>query len=246
MVSLDVVSLFTNIPIDLALNSVDKKWKLIKDYTNLPKNEFILAAKLCLNSTYFQYNDKIYKQIFGTAMGSPLSAVIANLVMEDLEQDSLNKLDCHVQFYKRYIDDCICCIPVGKIDHVPHIFNSYHGRLKFTFETESQNSINFLNVKIIHNNTHIKTNWHIKDTSSNRHLNYFSYTSVNFKKSVINSLVDQTIKLAHPKFIEENLSKVKSILEQNSYPKEFYDKLIKKRINKKPISVGRICSFLWW
>ncbi|KAI4455630.1 madf domain transcription factor [Holotrichia oblita] len=45
-------------------------------------------------------------------------------------------------------------------------------------------------------------------------------------------LIDQAIKLAHPDFRKENLSKVKTILEKNSYPKEFYNKLITKRINK--------------
>lgn len=59
----------------------------------LPKTEFLLTAKLCLNSTYFEYNAEYTKlQIFGTAMSSPLSALIANLVMKDLEQDLLNKL----------------------------------------------------------------------------------------------------------------------------------------------------------
>lgn len=42
---------------------------------------------------YFQHNGKIHKQIFGIAMGSPLSAVVANLVMKDFEQDSLSKLN---------------------------------------------------------------------------------------------------------------------------------------------------------
>ena len=35
-----------------------------------------------LRSTYFQYNGSIYEQKDGAAMGSPVSAVIANLYME--------------------------------------------------------------------------------------------------------------------------------------------------------------------
>ena len=37
---------------------------------------------LCLTSTYFQYNGKHYKQLHGTAMGSPVSVVVAEIVME--------------------------------------------------------------------------------------------------------------------------------------------------------------------
>lgn len=42
------------------------------------------------------------KIFFWTSMGSPLSAGIANLVIEDFEQVSLKKLNCHVEFYNQY------------------------------------------------------------------------------------------------------------------------------------------------
>lgn len=60
-------------------------------------------------------------------IGSPLSAITANLLMENLEQACWNKLNSHVEFYKRYVDDYIYHIPVGKVDCVIHTFNSYHG-----------------------------------------------------------------------------------------------------------------------
>ena len=37
---------------------------------------------LCLTSTYFQYNGKHYKQLHGTAIGSPVSVVVAEIVMQ--------------------------------------------------------------------------------------------------------------------------------------------------------------------
>ena len=78
LISLDVVSLYTNIPVNLAIDNINQKWNEIEQYTDIPKNEFILASKLCLESTYFSYNNEFYKQNFGIAMGSPLSASIAN------------------------------------------------------------------------------------------------------------------------------------------------------------------------
>jgi len=38
--------------------------------TNISKNEFILVIKFVLSSTYFTFNNVIYKQIYGTLMGS--------------------------------------------------------------------------------------------------------------------------------------------------------------------------------
>ena len=50
---------------------------------------FSFLKTFCLNTTYFVYDGTYYQQVFGTAMRSPVSAVIANLVMEDVEQRAL-------------------------------------------------------------------------------------------------------------------------------------------------------------
>jgi len=60
LVSLDIVFLFTNVPVDLALNSIEKRWihinKSIK--TNISKEELVTAVKFVLNSTFFTFNNK--------------------------------------------------------------------------------------------------------------------------------------------------------------------------------------------
>ena len=44
---------------------------------------------LFLTSTYFQYSGKHYKQLHGTAMGSPVSVVVAEIVMQNIEEKAL-------------------------------------------------------------------------------------------------------------------------------------------------------------
>ena len=44
----------------------------------------------CLKTTYFQFNDCLYRQVEGAAMGSPVSLIVANLFMKDFEQRALN------------------------------------------------------------------------------------------------------------------------------------------------------------
>jgi len=63
-----------------------------------------------LFSTFFTFNSKIYKQIFGTPMGSPLSLIIAD-VLQDLEKKALNKINVNILFYYRYVDDVILAAP---------------------------------------------------------------------------------------------------------------------------------------
>jgi len=49
-----------------------------------------------MNSTYFKFIGKVYKQIFGTPMGFPLSPILADIVMEKLEEISLSRLPFHI------------------------------------------------------------------------------------------------------------------------------------------------------
>jgi len=105
LTSFDVVSLFINIPTDMVLEIIDKKWPYIEMHTNLPLSEFILSTRFVLQSTYFHFNNKFYKQTFGTPMRSPLSPVVADLVLQKLESTVLNNLTYKPTFYYRYVDD---------------------------------------------------------------------------------------------------------------------------------------------
>ena len=42
---------------------------------------------LCVTPTYFQY--KHYKQLHGRAMGSPISIAVAEIVMQNIEEQAL-------------------------------------------------------------------------------------------------------------------------------------------------------------
>jgi len=53
LISLDVISMFTNIPVNLAIESISNRWVHISKGTKIPKNEFIKALKLILESIFF-------------------------------------------------------------------------------------------------------------------------------------------------------------------------------------------------
>jgi len=108
MASLDVVSLFTKIPVDLALDVFLHRlesWTDISSLTEWSINDICQGLKICLNATHLHFRGNNYQQIFGTAMGSPVSAVIANMVMEDVETRSLNTFISGPKLWQRYIDD---------------------------------------------------------------------------------------------------------------------------------------------
>jgi len=87
-----------NSPQDLALQSILSRWTLIKNNTNIPKSTFLSVVKFVLSSTYFTFNNIIYKQTFGTSMGSLLSPVIANLILQDIEEKALKTINLNLFF----------------------------------------------------------------------------------------------------------------------------------------------------
>ena len=89
MVSFHVVSLFTAIPVNKACEYIQNK--LNSDNTSHLRtspntNDIISLMEFTLSNNYFVYNDRIYKQIHGCAMGSPVSPIVANLCMEVIEE----------------------------------------------------------------------------------------------------------------------------------------------------------------
>lgn len=103
MLSLDVTSLFINIPTNLTIDTIERRWNEIKPLTIIMKQEFTRAVKFCLVSCMFKFNGICYKQIFCTAIGSPLSPATVNLVMEKLENYTLLNVSFEIPFYARYI-----------------------------------------------------------------------------------------------------------------------------------------------
>lgn len=97
--------------------------------TCLTKTEFLNGINLVLDSTYFSFNDKTYRQTFGVSMVSPLWPIILDIVLQNLESDILNKLIIKSLFYVRYMDDIALAIDKTYIDELCNMFNNYHPRL---------------------------------------------------------------------------------------------------------------------
>jgi len=87
-------------------------------------------------------------------MDSPLSPIIADMVMPDLEKNVLNNINIHLPFYYRYVDDIIFATQDTNVSHILETFNNYHQRIKFTMEKENNCNLSFLNLLlIVKNNT---------------------------------------------------------------------------------------------
>jgi len=153
-----VISLFTNVSIEMVMDILDKKWSFIEKHSSLLKIEFFKAIKLVLHSTFFTFNNKYYNQTYEAPMWSPLSPIVTDLVLQKLESDILNKFTIKLIFYYRFVDDIALAVPCTCLEDLLHMFNSFHLRLKFTIEIGG-NTLNFLDLSLIKKDDYLIFNW---------------------------------------------------------------------------------------
>ena len=140
MVSFDVVSLFTAIPVDKACDYIRKK--LDEDTTlhlrtKLNTDEIVSLLEFTLSNNYFMLNDSVYKQIHGCAMGSPVSPVVANLCMEVIEESAIAASTTPPKVWKRYVDDSFVIIKEHSVSKFHDTLNAVDPKISFTIETEN-------------------------------------------------------------------------------------------------------------
>nr|VZH95877.1 unnamed protein product [Spirometra erinaceieuropaei] len=125
MASLDVTSLFTSIPQDLTVRTIELLLpeKYDETVSRLRHAQIIQLLKFCLK-TYFTFDGTIYQQVKGTPMGSPISALIAEAVLQRLE--SLVFQHHRPQFWTRYVDDTFVIIERDEVltykEHLNAVF----------------------------------------------------------------------------------------------------------------------------
>lgn len=113
LVSFYIVSLFTNIPVNLASNLINDQWDKKAGFTNIPIPRSLLfdMLRFCLvKGNYFTFKDVAYRQTFGMPMGSPLSTVIADIITQKLLNVVFGKLSYVPKLFVKYVDDIFAIV----------------------------------------------------------------------------------------------------------------------------------------
>ena len=130
----------------------------------------------CTKNVDFIFNNDIYKQTDGVAMGSPLGPVLAGIIMVELENYMVPRLSNHLHFWRRHVDDTFTFVKEESITFVLEQLNSYHPNLQFTYELENAGKLSFLDILVIRqkNNRFEKTVYR-KNTNTDIYLRWLSH-----------------------------------------------------------------------
>ena len=106
MVSFDIKSLLTNVPLDEVLNiCLDQLY----NYELPPFLRAVCNEMLCMatKNVQFSFNDFMFRQIYGVAMVSSLGPILANIFFGYYENSLLCKSQIKPLAYYRYVDDVL-------------------------------------------------------------------------------------------------------------------------------------------
>ena len=231
LVSFDVASLFTNIPLN---ETIDIITSYIYDNSGdsccpFTKSQLTKLLRLATEGI-FSFNNHIYRQIDGVAMGNPLAPTMADFFMGHLEKSLFeNSQEFFPSFYCRYVDDTFCVFrhPTHSDYFLNHL-NSLHPNLTFTSEKSYQNSLPFLDVKVTVSDSDVVYTVYRKPTFTGQLLNYKALVPKIWKKNTVTSMVYRAFRLTSSwKLFHEEILKIKDVLIYNNYPKWWLDSAVK-------------------
>jgi len=143
-ITADVETLYPKIPIIDGLNATSKFLGEIKHHR---RDVIMTFLDKILFNNYLEFNQVYYKQLCGTAMGTPCAPNYANIFLYMLERIVVQKYFNIIYDYSRFIDD-ISCILIGHYT-LEHPFfkdlNNMHPSIRLSIKISYQSS-DFLDI----------------------------------------------------------------------------------------------------
>ena len=179
IVTVDVVALYPSIPHEEVSESLQHMLRKNRHLaTDVPRTPLLLdIVNHILKNNVFDFDGHIFRQIHGTAMGTPMAPAIANLFMGWVEERLLPSAPYHIStdLWRRFIDDVIMLWTHGeeKLTLFLDWLNKQHPTIKFTAHFGRSN-IPFLDTSVSIKDGHLVTDLHRKPSDANMYLPFTS------------------------------------------------------------------------
>ena len=187
LVTMDVRSLYTNVPNDEGIEAV-KSYLQTRNRPGDGALSRIIATflRLILTLNNFVFNDQNYIQVNGASMGTKCAPTYASLFMGKFEEvNIIPKIRNSIMLYVRYIDD-IFLIWKGTEDDLKKFLieiNEVHHSIKFDYEL-SKESVNFLDCKVSISGNRLSSSVYTKPTDRKSYLHAKSYHPKSTKEAI--------------------------------------------------------------
>ena len=151
-----------------------------------------------------------------------------------VENSVIGSLDKRPLVYTRYVDDIFLVIEnIRTLEEIKTKFEEI-SILKFTYESECNKSLAFLDVKITRKHLTLETTVHTKATSAGECMNYLSIAPDRYKIGVIKTFLHRAFNICSTyQALHSEIDRIKQLLTNNNYPMELIDNEVRKFLNRK-------------
>ena len=173
----------------------------------------------------------MYTQVDGVMMGSPLGALFANIFMCELENTLVPRMGDKLLHWMRYVDDTFAFVKPNVEYEIQERLNSFHDKIKFTYENEESNKISFLDVSISRGRDgKLETSVYRKPTNTDVYMNWNAHAPVAWKIATLKSLVKRAFMISSTqRALEEEIEHLKEVfVKYNNYPIKLIENIIEK------------------
>jgi hypothetical protein len=232
LVSFDVKALFPSVPETEAVELLKARIKEnLKDDKEIRKLEKLVD--LVVSQKVFQFNNTIYKQKSGLSIGCPLSPILAEVFMNQLEKGIMRK-EWRPRFYRRYVDDIIAIVPRGQGEKILEEMNKMHKSIEFTIEKEKEGKIPFLDLMISREKGIFEFEVYRKPTDKPICIRADSYSPPEHKQATFESLFHRAYNLPLTKEgFKKEINYIYNLGKKNGFRREKIERVEKKHKTKK-------------
>ena len=124
-------------------------------------------------------------------MGSPVSAIIANLYTESFVEQAIATSSYEPRIWKRYVDDTFTILYRENVDDFLLHLNNHQPSIRFTMETEKDNKLALLDTAVLREpDGCLTTSVYRKPTHTDQYLAYDSHHSQSVKRGIVKCLYE--------------------------------------------------------
>ena len=238
MASIDVESLFTNVPLKETTEIITNRLMDINtSLYGLTRNILLKLLNIVTSDSVFTFNGDLYTQVDGVAMGSPVGPSYANAFLCHFEKIWLD--NCPAQFkplyYRRYIDDTFLIFKnASHINLFVDYMNLQHANIKFTSEIENESKLAFLDTLVTNVNGHFSTGIYRKPTFTGLGLNFLSFTPKLFKLNSVKTLINRAYNIcSNYSAFDLEMKHLHRYFLENSYLSSTFYKILRNFLDDK-------------
>ena len=190
MCSFDVSSLITNVPLDETIKICSDALYYDFDLQPLiPKDVFVELMESATSSVEFSFNNTMYNQTNGVAMGLSLVPALANIFVGYYEEKLFSQTQKPPTYF-RYVDDTFAIFDhEAEADEFLTKTNCLYPSLKFIFEKEKGKGLPFFDVHVERTDIEFETSVYRKPTFTGQYLRWKSFGPFKRKANQISTLV---------------------------------------------------------